>query len=175
MAYPPPPRPGSSSVFNGYLLITVATFIMLLIAIALLVSTCRCLACRFLTLPALWQCFGCWRKRKETKEAEGIPVCRYREEQSFSTECSVCLTAFEEGEKVRQLPGCRHSFHAPCVDMWLCSHSSCPSCRAPVPQARSGCQGTERGDEDLVHQVRRQPQQQAMEDREMVIAIAAAP
>jgi hypothetical protein len=47
-------------------------------------------------------------------------------------ECAVCLSVFEEGEEVRTLPRCKHSFHAPCIDMWLYSHSDCPLCRAPV-------------------------------------------
>lgn len=52
-------------------------------------------------------------------------------------ECAVCLSVFEEGEEVRTLPRCKHSFHAPCIDMWLYSHSDCPLCRAPVG---SSCQ-----------------------------------
>ena len=49
-------------------------------------------------------------------------------------ECAVCLSVFEEGEEVRKLPRCKHSFHALCIDMWLYSHSDCPLCRAPVGQ-----------------------------------------
>ncbi|KAG6661937.1 hypothetical protein I3843_03G199000 [Carya illinoinensis] len=47
-------------------------------------------------------------------------------------DCAVCLSAFEEGEEVRKLPRCKHSFHAPCIDMWLYSHADCPLCRSPV-------------------------------------------
>ncbi|KAF7846826.1 hypothetical protein BT93_C1997 [Corymbia citriodora subsp. variegata] len=47
-------------------------------------------------------------------------------------ECAVCLSAFEEGEEVRQLPRCKHSFHVSCIDMWLYSHSDCPLCRSPA-------------------------------------------
>ncbi|TKY54436.1 RING-H2 finger protein ATL52 [Spatholobus suberectus] len=47
-------------------------------------------------------------------------------------ECPVCLSGFEEGEDVRKLPLCKHSFHAPCIDMWLYSHFDCPICRTPV-------------------------------------------
>ncbi|KAF5794861.1 putative transcription factor C2H2 family [Helianthus annuus] len=43
--------------------------------------------------------------------------------------CAVCLSEFEEGEELRTLPKCMHSFHVPCIDMWLCSHRSCPICR----------------------------------------------
>ncbi|KVH94032.1 E3 ubiquitin-protein ligase EL5-like [Cynara cardunculus var. scolymus] len=48
------------------------------------------------------------------------------------SECSVCLSVFEEGEEVRKLPICNHFFHASCIDMWLHSHIDCPLCRAPV-------------------------------------------
>ncbi|KAL1808887.1 hypothetical protein ACET3Z_025877 [Daucus carota] len=49
-----------------------------------------------------------------------------------NNECPVCLCVFEEDEEVRELPRCKHSFHAPCTEMWLYSHSDCPLCRAPV-------------------------------------------
>ncbi|XP_010273943.1 PREDICTED: RING-H2 finger protein ATL1-like [Nelumbo nucifera] len=48
------------------------------------------------------------------------------------TECSVCLSVFEDGEDVRQLCLCKHLFHAPCIDMWLYSHSNCPLCRTAL-------------------------------------------
>lgn len=53
--------------------------------------------------------------------------------------CSVCLCEFKEGEEVRVLPECLHSFHIPCIDAWLSSHVNCPLCRtgivaAPTPE-----------------------------------------
>ncbi|KAJ7533522.1 hypothetical protein O6H91_13G053600 [Diphasiastrum complanatum] len=45
------------------------------------------------------------------------------------TQCTVCLTEFQEGEKTRLLPKCNHAFHPECIDMWLFSHSTCPLCR----------------------------------------------
>ncbi|XP_051114059.1 E3 ubiquitin-protein ligase EL5-like [Andrographis paniculata] len=47
-------------------------------------------------------------------------------------ECVVCLSAFEDGEELKRLPNCNHTFHAPCIDMWLYSHTDCPLCRTPV-------------------------------------------
>ncbi|KAF3792234.1 RING-H2 finger protein [Nymphaea thermarum] len=47
-------------------------------------------------------------------------------------ECAVCLSEFEDGEKARLLPACRHSFHVDCIDMWFHSHSTCPLCRTVV-------------------------------------------
>ncbi|KAF8401060.1 hypothetical protein HHK36_014363 [Tetracentron sinense] len=65
------------------------------------------------------------------------PVSTFKFQKEVETpeqdnECAVCLSVFEDDEDVRQLPRCNHSFHAPCIDMWLYSHSDCPLCRAIV-------------------------------------------
>ncbi|RWW41538.1 hypothetical protein BHE74_00052972 [Ensete ventricosum] len=55
-------------------------------------------------------------------------------------DCAICLAEFADGDEVRVLPQCGHGFHAGCVDTWLLSHSSCPSCRrflvVPAPPSR---------------------------------------
>ena len=43
--------------------------------------------------------------------------------------CSVCIEAFENGELLRTLPTCEHSFHKACIDEWLTAHTTCPNCR----------------------------------------------
>lgn len=47
----------------------------------------------------------------------------------LDTECVICLSDFGPGERVRVLPNCNHGFHVRCIDKWLNSHSSCPTCR----------------------------------------------
>ncbi|KAK3232185.1 hypothetical protein Dsin_004066 [Dipteronia sinensis] len=47
--------------------------------------------------------------------------------------CSICLREFEHDEDIRILPECKHQFHINCIDEWLFSHSTCPSCRANTP------------------------------------------
>ncbi|OVA00656.1 zinc finger protein [Macleaya cordata] len=44
-------------------------------------------------------------------------------------DCAICLTEYIEGDEIRVLPQCGHGFHVGCIDTWLGSHSSCPSCR----------------------------------------------
>ncbi|KAJ6332659.1 hypothetical protein OIU77_008675 [Salix suchowensis] len=44
-------------------------------------------------------------------------------------DCAICLSEFEEGEGIRVLGRCNHGFHVHCVEKWLSSHSSCPTCR----------------------------------------------
>ncbi|KAF7843002.1 RING-H2 finger protein ATL54-like [Senna tora] len=63
-----------------------------------------------------------------------ITVCKYKTGEGLieGTECSVCLSEFEEDESLRLLPKCNHAFHLPCIDTWLRSHTNCPNCRAPI-------------------------------------------
>ncbi|XP_021713929.1 RING-H2 finger protein ATL78-like [Chenopodium quinoa] len=61
-----------------------------------------------------------------------FPVVKYPKEveiQGLGTECVICLSEFKGGEKVRILPKCHHGFHVKCIDKWLGSNSSCPTCR----------------------------------------------
>ncbi|KAJ9538072.1 hypothetical protein OSB04_030805 [Centaurea solstitialis] len=53
------------------------------------------------------------------------------------TDCSVCLSDFEEDETLRLLPKCNHAFHVSCIDTWLRSHTNCPLCRAGIVRAGS--------------------------------------
>jgi len=41
--------------------------------------------------------------------------------------CSICVSAFLDGESVRVLP-CRHIYHHPCIDDWLMNYlpGTCP-------------------------------------------------
>ncbi|XP_039047738.1 E3 ubiquitin-protein ligase RING1-like [Hibiscus syriacus] len=69
-----------------------------------------------------------------------IKVFKYKKGDGVieGTECSVCLTEFEEDETLRLLPKCSHAFHIPCIDTWLRSHTNCPMCRAPIVSANNG-------------------------------------
>lgn len=80
---------------------------------------------------------------------------------SVSSECGVCLSEFEEMERVRLLPACSHAFHIDCIDTWLQGSARCPFCRAdvtvpplpvPVPAGRHGRDddGQQLGERDSV-------------------------
>lgn len=77
---------------------------------------------------------------------ESIPVCKYKKGGGVveGTECSVCLSEFQDDESLRMLRKCNHAFHLPCIDTWLKSHSSCPLCRANVaPSVNSSSSPTQ--------------------------------
>ncbi|KAI5065685.1 hypothetical protein GOP47_0020380, partial [Adiantum capillus-veneris] len=66
---------------------------------------------------------------------EALPIFSYKipsSEEEPLLECAVCLCEFEENEKGRLLPSCKHSFHSECIDMWFHSHTTCPLCRTVV-------------------------------------------
>ncbi|KAJ4879243.1 E3 ubiquitin-protein ligase [Raphanus sativus] len=43
-------------------------------------------------------------------------------------ECCICLSAYEDGTELRELP-CGHHFHCSCVDKWLYINATCPLCK----------------------------------------------
>ncbi|KAF8033418.1 hypothetical protein BT93_D2127 [Corymbia citriodora subsp. variegata] len=45
-------------------------------------------------------------------------------------ECAICLTEFVEGNGIRVLATCSHGFHEECIERWLRSRKSCPTCRS---------------------------------------------
>lgn len=63
---------------------------------------------------------------------QGLPIFPYDEHYAASredTQCAVCLGDYQLGEKIQQLPGCVHAFHAECIDEWLVNNYTCPICR----------------------------------------------
>ncbi|CAK0827274.1 unnamed protein product [Prorocentrum cordatum] len=53
-------------------------------------------------------------------------------------ECSICITCFEPGDKLRCLPGCGHAFHRSCIDLWLLRSADCPLCKRSVRGRKCG-------------------------------------
>lgn len=46
--------------------------------------------------------------------------------------CAICQDAMEEGQTVRIIRYCSHKFHQECIDTWLQSHVTCPTCRHDI-------------------------------------------
>ncbi|EXB88543.1 E3 ubiquitin-protein ligase [Morus notabilis] len=43
-------------------------------------------------------------------------------------ECCICLSAYDDGTELRELP-CHHHFHCSCIDKWLHINAICPLCK----------------------------------------------
>ena len=77
-----------------------------------------------------------------TQEAiKQLPIKRWQKGQ-YGEECAVCLTNFQPGDELRQLP-CGHAFRVNCIDQWLLgkqgntstlkqSLPACPLCKEPL-------------------------------------------
>ncbi|TVU27687.1 hypothetical protein EJB05_19184, partial [Eragrostis curvula] len=74
----------------------------------------------------------------EESTIQALPTFRYRKaiknaaDSAPTSECAVCLSEFEEEERVRMLPSCLHAFHVDCIDTWLQGNANCPLCRAAI-------------------------------------------
>ncbi|KAJ6720420.1 RING-H2 FINGER PROTEIN ATL51-RELATED [Salix viminalis] len=68
----------------------------------------------------------------ENSTAQLVPAIKFQKGTGFvggDGTCAICLSEIEEGEELRILPECLHSYHVECIDMWLHSHANCPMCR----------------------------------------------
>lgn len=64
------------------------------------------------------------------KEISALPACARTD--CKETECSICLSAFQQGDTMRRLPTCGHCFHQSCIDLWLLRQNKCPLCKGDV-------------------------------------------
>ncbi|KAJ8900231.1 hypothetical protein K2173_024871 [Erythroxylum novogranatense] len=46
-------------------------------------------------------------------------------------ECCICLSAYDDGAELRELPCCHH-FHSMCIDKWLHINATCPLCKLNI-------------------------------------------
>ncbi|KAI3688174.1 hypothetical protein L1987_81883 [Smallanthus sonchifolius] len=66
----------------------------------------------------------------DASTVRSLPNVPYGGDSKIWSECSICLSEFEERETVTVIPYCRHGFHPTCIETWLSSHVSCPLCRS---------------------------------------------
>lgn len=120
--------------FDSSLAVVIAAlFCSLLCALGVsALLRCRLLCRRWRVVSELSVDVGVQRARTRIKKMDikALPVTVYCISSPFAgMDCPICLAEFMDGEKVRILPECCHSFHADCIDTWLLSNPSCPSCR----------------------------------------------
>ncbi|KAK1904235.1 E3 ubiquitin-protein ligase RNF12-A [Dissostichus eleginoides] len=64
------------------------------------------------------------------EQIDNLSMRNFGESDALKT-CSVCITEYAEGNKLRKLP-CSHEYHVHCIDRWLSENSTCPICRSAV-------------------------------------------
>ncbi|XXG71924.1 hypothetical protein AAC387_Pa07g1140 [Persea americana] len=132
---PPAAPPPAQLALDSDVVVILAALLCALISVVGLALVARC----------------AWIRRVSGQRAPKIPankgvkksVLRSLPKASFNgadngrlTDCPICLAEFADGEAIRVLPQCGHVFHVSCVDTWLGSHSSCPSCRQVLVAGR---------------------------------------
>lgn len=143
------PAGGDSAFDTNVVIILAALFFALLFAIGLN-SLARC-ALRYRggrgdSAPAAAATPRLGRDGIKRRVLRSLPVEVYGCGEVIDDVCAICLGEFVDGEKVRVLPRCAHGFHVRCVDAWLVSHGSCPTCRCPVIEgAAPKCSGAGAG------------------------------
>ncbi|KAI5408607.1 hypothetical protein KIW84_054447, partial [Lathyrus oleraceus] len=112
------------------------------------------LLCFFATvifLPAFFLCIHFCHRRfspqpsnmvmKSPMELQHVQVQSYSTTKSLGMvgagledkkECCICLSIFQDNEKVKVVIECQHVYHSQCLDLWLSAHPSCPLCRASL-------------------------------------------
>ena len=49
--------------------------------------------------------------------------------------CSICQESFTNGQTIRQINHCRHSFHRACINPWFDRNVHCPVCRFDIRES----------------------------------------
>ncbi|KAK6145373.1 hypothetical protein DH2020_022193 [Rehmannia glutinosa] len=137
----PPPVETLDSDF----VVILAALLCALICVLGLVAVARCDWIRRITgristsVPSSEPPRSVANKGLKKKVLKSLPKLTYGEDEDQAeklSECAICLAEFAAGEEIRVLPQCGHGFHVGCIDTWLASHSSCPSCRQILVVAR---------------------------------------
>ncbi|XP_021753248.1 RING-H2 finger protein ATL80-like [Chenopodium quinoa] len=129
---------GLTSTQSDYVVILAALFCALICAVGLaMAARCVCLYRPFnlFTTAPVFHTSAPPPSGLSKKTLQLLPTTKYlceADDSNKQDDCAICLTEFSDGEMMRVLPRCGHVFHITCIDKWLGSHSSCPSCRQLV-------------------------------------------
>lgn len=126
--------PHSPSLDSDFLVI-LAALLCALICVLGLVAVARCACLRRFSSSAPPPRANKGIKKKTLRSLPKLTITP--ESAATYPDCAICLTDLIGGDEIRLLPQCGHGFHVSCIDKWLESHSSCPSCRQILVVSRS--------------------------------------
>lgn len=64
-------------------------------------------------------------------------IVRTSNNSDSENNCSICRENFIDGEELRCLNNCSHTFHKVCIDQWFRTNVHCPICRDDIRTVRS--------------------------------------
>ncbi|KAJ4715389.1 RING-H2 finger protein [Melia azedarach] len=132
---PPPYNDEESSLDSNVVMILAVLICGVIFSVGLnfLIRCALSTSCRVVYSEASVNSSTPTVKRGIKKKAlKTFPVVKYSAElklPGLGTDCVICISELAAGERVRLLPKCNHGFHVRCIDKWLRTHSSCPTCR----------------------------------------------
>lgn len=147
---PPSPSPSPTPSGDGKLgeaaidfkiMVIIAAMLCALVCTLGLNSMLRCIVqCtqRLVQEPVQWaEASRRSAPALKKKDVMALPTSTYASSGSSPScssplACAICLMDFSPGEDTRVLPKCSHTFHVGCIDKWLLSQSTCPTCRQPL-------------------------------------------
>ncbi|GLJ39078.1 hypothetical protein SUGI_0796580 [Cryptomeria japonica] len=127
-----PTSPSSSSVRHSTWQPDIAIIVSVLLCVIILVLIFASVLRRGILRRRRQMAAGGVNRGMEMEDLKVLPTMVFSQGLELpgkETGCAICLAEFQQGEELRALPTCNHGFHVRCIDTWLVSNSSCPSCR----------------------------------------------
>ena len=142
---PEAPRAPPSSPLDYDVVVILAAMLCALVCVLGLNSMLQCVVrCtrRAVADPVGWVAHRRASAGFKREDVVALPVATYvaSPPPAAAAGCAICLSDFADGERMRVLPVCGHRFHVACIDRWLASHRSCPTCRRRL-SSESGAGG----------------------------------
>ncbi|KAL1537552.1 RING-H2 finger protein ATL73-like [Salvia divinorum] len=128
-AQAPAPHPPKSAALDCNTAVVAAAAACAFLCAVGLNSTLRCCVLQCLQRALREPVGRLSARRLRKRDVLALPTSVHPSSSGSNVGCAICLVDFGDGDGVRILPKCGHGFHAACVDKWLLSHSSCPTCR----------------------------------------------
>ncbi|PKU76456.1 RING-H2 finger protein ATL73 [Dendrobium catenatum] len=127
---PPTPSSPPAPLITQHMVIVLAAMTCALLCVLGLNTTLHCVVrCtrRAISDPAGWVAARRLNAGLRQSDVLSLPITVFA--AAAVVRCPICLSDLTDGDKMRVLPACGHGFHVGCIDKWLLSHRSCPTCR----------------------------------------------